>query len=96
VVAGPNLTIDRTSSLPELRPGEVLRVQNVAVTPGGKGVNVCRAARALGLRATLVAFAPGHTGGAAAALLADERIDVIAAALASRLAAGADVHAAVV
>lgn len=78
MVAGPNLTIDRTSSLPELRPGEVLRVQDVAVTPGGKGVNVCRAARALGLRATLVAFTPGHTGGAAAALLADEGIDVIA------------------
>jgi hypothetical protein len=51
-------------------------------------VNVCRAARALGLRATLVAFTPGHTGGAAAALLADERIDAFAAALASRLAAG--------
>ena len=40
-----------------------------------------------------MAFTPGHTGGAAVALLADERI---AAALASRLAAGADVHAAVV
>jgi 1-phosphofructokinase family hexose kinase len=78
LVAGPNLTIDRTSSLPELRPGEVLRVQDVAVTPGGKGVNVCRAARSLTLRATLVAFTPGHTGRAAAALLADEGIDLIA------------------
>ena len=78
VVAGPNLTIDRTSSIPELRPGDVLRVQDVAVTPGGKGVNVCRAAQGLGLPATLVAFVPGHTGRAAAALLADERLDLVA------------------
>jgi 1-phosphofructokinase len=78
VVVGPNLTIDRTSSLTELRPGEVLRVQEVAVSPGGKGVNVCRAARALALRATLLAFTPGYTGSAAAALLADEGIDLIA------------------
>lgn len=78
LVAGPNLTIDRTSSIAELRPGEVLRLEKVAVTPGGKGVNVCRAARALRLGATLVAFVPGHTGRAVAALLADESIDLLA------------------
>jgi 1-phosphofructokinase family hexose kinase len=78
LVAGPNLTLDRTSSIAELRPGEVLRLEDVAVTPGGKGVNVCRAMRALGLGATLVAFVPGHTGRAVAALLADEGIDLLA------------------
>ena len=74
LVAGPNLTIDRTSSIAELRPGEVLRVADVEVTPGGKGVNVARAARALGVPATLVAFVPGHTGRAAAELIAAEGI----------------------
>jgi fructose-1-phosphate kinase PfkB-like protein len=42
LVAGPNLTLDRTVSLDELRPGEVLRFDEAVVTPGGKGVNVAR------------------------------------------------------
>jgi 1-phosphofructokinase family hexose kinase len=74
LVAGPNLTIDRTLTIEELRPGEVLRFESVAVTPGGKGVNVARAARALGVPALLVGFTPGRTGAAAAELLADEGI----------------------
>lgn len=74
LIAGPNLTIDRTSTLPELRPGEVLRLADVIVTPGGKGLNVARAARALGVPAALVAFLPGHMGRAAAALIAEEGV----------------------
>ena len=76
LVAGPNLTIDRTLTIDELRPGEVLRFDDVAVTPGGKGVNVARVARALDAPALLVGFAPGRTGQAAAWLLADEGLDV--------------------
>jgi 1-phosphofructokinase family hexose kinase len=76
IIAGPNLTIDRTSTIPELRPGEVLRFEDVAVTPGGKGVNVARVARALTDRAVLVGFVPGHTGRAAAAMLADEGVEL--------------------
>ena len=78
LVAGPNLTLDRTSRLAVLRPGEVQRAREVAVTAGGKGVNVCRAAASLGRAATLVSFLPARTGEAAAALLADERIDLVA------------------
>ncbi len=74
LIAGPNLTIDRTSSLAELRPGEVLRLADVVVTPGGKGLNVARAALVLGAPATLVGFIPGHTGRAAAALIAEEGV----------------------
>ena len=74
LIAGPNLTIDRTSSIDELRPGEVLRVADVTVTPGGKGLNVARAARSLGQPATLVAFVPGHTGRAAAELIRSEGV----------------------
>jgi fructose-1-phosphate kinase PfkB-like protein len=74
LIAGPNLTIDRTSTLPELRPGDVLRLADVAVTPGGKGLNVARAALALGAPARLVAFVPGHTGRASAALIAEEGV----------------------
>ncbi len=81
LIAGPNLTIDRTSTIPELRPGEVLRLGDVVVTPGGKGLNVARAARALGTPALLVAFVPGHTGAAAARLIAAE--DVLLDAIAT-------------
>ena len=76
IVAGPNLTIDRTRSIAELRPGEVLRFERAVVTPGGKGVNVARVARELDARAVLIGFVAGHTGAAAAALLADEGIDL--------------------
>jgi 1-phosphofructokinase family hexose kinase len=76
VVAGPNLTIDRTMRLPELAPGRVLRATEVVATAGGKGLNVARAALALGVSASLVSLAPGHTGRAVAALIADSGIDI--------------------
>src|SRR3954465_14775112 len=72
LVAGPNLTIDRTLAIAELRPGEVLRFDRVVVTPGGRGLNVARAARALGHRALLVSLVPGRTGEAAAARIAHQ------------------------
>ena len=85
LIAGPNLTIDRTSRLPALRPGEVLRLEDVAVTPGGKGLNVARAARALGVPAALVAFVPGRTGHAAAELIGDEGVDLRAVPVAGEI-----------
>ena len=74
LIAGPNLTIDRTATLPELRPGEVLRFDRVVVTPGGKGLNVARAARALGVEALLAGFVPGETGRAAAGMIGREGV----------------------
>jgi 1-phosphofructokinase family hexose kinase len=76
LIAGPNLTIDRTLMIEELRAGEVLRFDGVAVTPGGKGVNVARVARALRVPALLIGFTPGRTGAAAAALIADEGLRI--------------------
>ena len=76
LIAGPNLTTDRTLELDELRPGEVMRFTRATVTPGGKGVNVARVALALGVPAVLVALAPGRTGRAVVELLQDEGIDV--------------------
>ena len=76
LIAGPNPTIDRTLTIAELRPGEVLRFERVAITPGGKGLNVARAARALGEPAVLVSFVPGHTGRAGAAMVAAEGIEL--------------------
>jgi 1-phosphofructokinase family hexose kinase len=57
LVATPNIAVDRTVRLPELRPGQVLRPHRAMVTAGGKGLNVGRAAHALGgAEATLVSF----------------------------------------
>jgi 1-phosphofructokinase family hexose kinase len=81
LIAGPNLTIDRTVAIAELRPGDVLRFADVVVTPGGKGVNVARAARALGAPGVLVGLVPGRTGAAAAAMLADEEVDLAGVAV---------------
>lgn len=76
LIAGPNLTLDRTVTIDELRPGEVLRFETATITPGGKGVNVARVARAQRAAALLVSFVPGRTGAAAAGLLADEGIEL--------------------
>jgi 1-phosphofructokinase family hexose kinase len=76
LIAGPNLTIDRTLTIEELRPGDVMRFESAAITPGGKGVNVARVAKALGAPALLVGFTPGHTGQAAARLIAEEGIEL--------------------
>jgi 1-phosphofructokinase family hexose kinase len=77
LIAGPNLTTDRTVSIDELRPGEVLRFSTATITPGGKGVNVARVARTLGFPSRLVATAPGRTGHAVVELLSDEGLDVV-------------------
>ena len=89
VIAGPNLTIDRTIALGELRPGEVLRADRVVVSPGGKGVNVARVARELGCPAVLVGFVPGRTGAAAAAMLDDEGLALRAIEVAGELRSAA-------
>jgi len=85
LIAGPNLTIDRTSTIPELRPGEVLRLGEVVVTPGGKGLNVARAARALKVRALLVGFLPGRTGRAAGELIAGEGVALAGVSVAGEI-----------
>lgn len=77
LISGPNLTTDRTLTIDELRPGEVLRFSTAKITPGGKGVNVARVARAMGFPAVLVAVAPGRTGRAVVELLDDEGLDVV-------------------
>jgi 1-phosphofructokinase family hexose kinase len=76
LVVGANPTLDRTLALSTLTPGAVLRATSARVTAGGKAVNVCRSAAALGLRAQLVAHLPGRVGAMAADLLAAEGHDV--------------------
>lgn len=75
LIAGPNLTIDRTIRLDRLRPGEVIATGGAELDAGGKGVNVARFGTLLGAATELVAFLPeGRTGAVAAAWLAESGV----------------------
>lgn len=57
-----------------VRPGPKLRVEGVTTEPGGGGINVARAVRALGGAVQALAVLGGATGAQLAALLADEGV----------------------
>jgi 1-phosphofructokinase family hexose kinase len=71
-----NPSLDKTLSVPQWRPGAVLRAQLLGEDYGGKGVNVARAVRILGLPGRLIGFAGGWTGQAMVAGLAAAGYDV--------------------
>jgi 1-phosphofructokinase family hexose kinase len=85
LVVGLNQTIDRTIQLPALVPGQVLRATEAVVTPGGKAVNVCRAAVTLGAPALLVGPFPGRLGAVAVDLLQGEGLSVTPVAVSGEL-----------
>jgi tagatose 6-phosphate kinase len=58
-----NAAIDKTASVERLVPGAIHRPRILSVVPGGKAVNVVRAARHLGLAGEVVAVLGGHAGG---------------------------------
>jgi len=62
VTITPNLALDVTYELPELRPGQVHRVREVHKRAGGKGVNVARVLRSLGHEVLVLGLAGGSTG----------------------------------
>jgi 1-phosphofructokinase len=57
-----NPTLDKTLSVPELQPGTVHRAQILREDLGGKGINVSRALRALGIPSSMTGFMGGATG----------------------------------
>ncbi|PIU19805.1 MAG: hypothetical protein COT18_05665 [Elusimicrobia bacterium CG08_land_8_20_14_0_20_59_10] len=62
LIVNLNLAVDKTALIPELEKGRVYRFPGAITLPGGKGVNVARALRALGLDSPLAGFASGHNG----------------------------------
>jgi tagatose 6-phosphate kinase len=62
VCVSVNAAIDKTSAVPRLVPGEIHRPTMLAMVPGGKALNVARAARTLGLDACVIAVLGGHAG----------------------------------
>jgi 1-phosphofructokinase family hexose kinase len=77
LIATPNIAVDRTVRLPELRPGSVLRTYRAVATAGGKGVNVGRVAAAFGRQARLVAFQPQADARVLDRLFALERVQFV-------------------
>jgi 1-phosphofructokinase family hexose kinase len=62
VCVSVNAAIDKTASVDRLVPGEIHRPVMLSVLPGGKALNVARAARRLGLEASAVAVLGGRAG----------------------------------
>ncbi len=72
LILTPNPAIDRTMLVSGLRPGAVLRAERTLVAAGGKGLNVARVARVLGLPALVCAPLGGFSGQMLGALAAAE------------------------
>jgi tagatose 6-phosphate kinase len=64
VTVTPNLALDVTYELPELRPGHEHHVRAVHRRAGGKGINVARVLRSLGQDVLVLGLAGGATGDA--------------------------------
>ena len=62
LIVTPNPALDRTMIFRGLRVGAIHRTDQVLVAAGGKGLNVARAARALGQSALVCGPLGGHTG----------------------------------
>jgi 1-phosphofructokinase family hexose kinase len=58
----PNPSIDRTVEVDRLEPGRIHRPDDVVAVPGGKGLNVARAARNLDVPVEAVLLLAGHAG----------------------------------
>jgi 1-phosphofructokinase family hexose kinase len=71
-----NPSLDRTLSVKELNPGAIHRARLLREDLGGKGVNVSRSLRALGIPSRILGFAGGWSGEALRAGLLAEEFDV--------------------
>ena len=74
-----NPSIDRLFDVDRLEPGEIHRPARFAQVPGGKGLNVARAAASLGGDVRAAALLGGHAGRWMAEALAGEGIPLEAA-----------------
>ncbi len=62
LVLNLNMAIDKTAFVKELKPGQTHRFPYALTLPGGKGVNVARVLKTLGIKFRLMGFISGHNG----------------------------------
>jgi 1-phosphofructokinase family hexose kinase len=70
-----NASIDKIASVDRLRPGEIHRPALLSVVPGGKALNVARAAARLGMPVRTLVVLGGHAGDWIEAALQARAID---------------------
>ncbi|WP_316569171.1 1-phosphofructokinase [Neobacillus sp. YIM B06451] len=69
-----NVAIDKSYVIDELKPGQVMRVQQCTKTPGGKGLNVARVIKLCGEEVLATGFVGGHAGAYIEDLLREQQI----------------------
>jgi tagatose 6-phosphate kinase len=74
VCVGVNASVDKVAAVDRLVPGGIHRPELLSVVPGGKALNVARAATRLGLEAVVVPVVAGHAGAWLVEALATEHI----------------------
>ena len=74
IAISTNPTIDRTIFIPTLSPHQVHRSKYLELSAGGKGINVARAAKILGINSRIVGFTGGFAGGLLKKLVAQEEL----------------------
>ena len=62
LIVNLNLSVDKTALVPSFGTGRIFRLGGTVTLPGGKGVNVARALRSLGLEAPITGFVSGYNG----------------------------------
>lgn len=62
LIVNLNLSVDKTAVVPGFEKGRIFRLGDAVTLPGGKGVNVARALRSLGLESPVAGFVSGHNG----------------------------------
>lgn len=70
-----NASVDKLYLLDRLSPHEVMRVDEVCNTAGGKGMNVARVAALAGERVVATGFVGGHNGELFESLICEENIE---------------------
>jgi 1-phosphofructokinase family hexose kinase len=75
VCLAANPSVDKLFEIERLRPGAIHRPDSFVQVAGGKGLNVARAARALGGDVHAVALLRGHTGNWLQEMLAAEGVE---------------------
>ncbi|MFA6583384.1 MAG: hexose kinase [Elusimicrobiaceae bacterium] len=73
LVVNLNFAVAKTAVVDEFRDFRVYRLARVETLPGGKGMNVARALRALGCSARIIGFIAGNNGSWIAQTLKKER-----------------------
>lgn len=88
----PNLAVDHILEIDALAPGEVQHASSGVLSAGGKGLNLARAGRCLGVETQVIGLVGGRTGALLTSLLHAEEMAVLSPALARETRIATIVH----